>query len=45
MDDTDERRIVIDNGSGSCKVGWAGDDSPLSVFPSVIGFILLLETN
>ena len=29
--------IVIDNGSGSIKAGWAGDDYPRVVFPSVVG--------
>ncbi|XP_035695121.1 actin-3-like [Branchiostoma floridae] len=29
--------LVIDNGSGTCKVGFAGDPVPLSVFPSVVG--------
>eukprot|EP00815_Leptocylindrus_aporus_P008091 CAMPEP_0116074196 /NCGR_PEP_ID=MMETSP0322-20121206/15783_1 /TAXON_ID=163516 /ORGANISM="Leptocylindrus danicus var. apora, Strain B651" /LENGTH=373 /DNA_ID=CAMNT_0003563793 /DNA_START=39 /DNA_END=1158 /DNA_ORIENTATION=- len=29
--------LVIDNGSGMCKAGFAGDDAPRSVFPSIIG--------
>ncbi|KAK2720634.1 hypothetical protein QYM36_004506 [Artemia franciscana] len=29
--------IVIDNGSGIIKAGFAGDDLPRSVFPTVIG--------
>ena len=29
--------IVIDNGSGICKAGIAGDDAPRSTFPSIIG--------
>ncbi|KAL5527022.1 hypothetical protein ACEPAG_5813 [Sanghuangporus baumii] len=29
--------IVLDNGSGMCKAGFAGDDAPRSVFPSIIG--------
>jgi Actin len=29
--------VVIDNGSGRCKTGMAGEDSPKSVFPAVIG--------
>ncbi|KAL3996757.1 NF-kappa-B inhibitor-like protein 2 [Sarotherodon galilaeus] len=29
--------VVIDNGSGMCKVGFAGDDAPLAVFPSIVG--------
>jgi len=28
---------VIDNGSGMCKAGFAGEDAPRSVFPSIIG--------
>ncbi|KAK1223487.1 hypothetical protein PQX77_013645 [Marasmius sp. AFHP31] len=29
--------IVIDNGSGTCKAGFAGDDSPRAMFPSIVG--------
>lgn len=29
--------VVIDNGSGVCKAGFAGDDAPRSVFSSVVG--------
>jgi actin, other eukaryote len=29
--------VVIDNGSGRCKTGIAGEDSPKAVFPAVIG--------
>ena len=29
--------VVIDNGSGMCKAGFAGDDSPRAVFPSIVG--------
>ena len=29
--------IVIDNGSGMCKAGIAGDDAPRSSFPSIVG--------
>lgn len=36
MDD-DLTAVVIDNGSGVCKAGFAGDDSPSIVFPSVVG--------
>ena len=28
---------MIDNGSGLCKAGFAGDDAPRAVFPSVVG--------
>eukprot|EP01117_Protostelium_nocturnum_P019243 TRINITY_DN8297_c0_g1_i1.p1 TRINITY_DN8297_c0_g1~~TRINITY_DN8297_c0_g1_i1.p1 ORF type:complete len:372 (-),score=97.33 TRINITY_DN8297_c0_g1_i1:103-1218(-) len=34
---TDNRNVVIDNGSGMCKAGFAGDDSPIAVFPSIVG--------
>ena len=29
--------IVIDNGSGMCKAGFAGDDAPRAVFPTIVG--------
>lgn len=29
--------MVIDNGSGSIKAGFAGDDAPRSVFSTVVG--------
>ncbi|OSX60733.1 hypothetical protein POSPLADRAFT_1040700 [Postia placenta MAD-698-R-SB12] len=29
--------LVIDNGSGMCKAGSAGDDAPRAVFPSIVG--------
>ncbi len=29
--------VVIDNGSGLCKAGFAGDDAPRSVLPTVVG--------
>ena len=29
--------LVVDNGSGMCKCGFAGEDAPDSVFPSIIG--------
>ena len=29
--------IVLDNGSGMCKAGIAGDDAPRAVFPSIVG--------
>ena len=35
--DDDVAAIVIDNGSGYCKAGFAGDDAPRSVFPSIVG--------
>ncbi|CAJ1408829.1 unnamed protein product [Effrenium voratum] len=27
--------LVVDNGSGMCKAGFAGDDAPRAVFPSI----------
>jgi len=36
-DQEDIAALVIDNGSGMCKAGFAGDDAPRSVFPSLIG--------
>src|SRR5579871_5267128 len=29
--------LVIDNGSGMMKAGFAGDDAPRAVFPSLVG--------
>ena len=36
MDD-DNDSVIIDNGSGKIKAGFADYDSPKSVFPTVIG--------
>merc|ERR1712070_55340 len=37
-DDEDEvQALVVDNGSGMCKAGFAGDDAPRAVFPSIVG--------
>jgi len=33
-----ERAIVIDTGSGMIKAGFAGDDAPKVVFPSIVGY-------
>ncbi|KAJ3274069.1 hypothetical protein HDV01_003562 [Terramyces sp. JEL0728] len=33
----DVSALVIDNGSGMCKAGFAGDDAPRAVFPSIVG--------
>ena len=33
----EEKAIVIDNGSGMMKAGFAGDDAPRAVFPSIVG--------
>ncbi|CAG9323059.1 unnamed protein product [Blepharisma stoltei] len=37
MEGEDVHGLVIDNGSGICKAGFAGDDMPRSIFPSVVG--------
>jgi len=36
-DDDEVAAIVVDNGSGMCKAGFAGDDAPRAVFPSIVG--------
>ncbi|GAM20888.1 hypothetical protein SAMD00019534_040630 [Acytostelium subglobosum LB1] len=37
MEGEDVQALVIDNGSGMCKAGFAGDDAPRAVFPSIVG--------
>jgi len=37
MDEEDVAALVIDNGSGMVKAGFAGDDAPRAVFPSIVG--------
>jgi len=37
MCDDDSAALVVDNGSGMCKAGFAGDDAPRCVFPSIVG--------
>jgi len=37
MGEEDAAALVVDNGSGMCKAGFAGDDAPRSVFPSIVG--------
>ena len=37
MSDDDVAALVVDNGSGMCKAGFAGDDAPRAVFPSIVG--------
>ncbi|XP_070580862.1 actin-2-like isoform X2 [Ptychodera flava] len=37
MMDEDIAALVVDNGSGMCKAGFAGDDAPRAVFPAVVG--------
>lgn len=33
----EQTAVVIDNGSGVVKAGFAGDDAPRAVFPSIVG--------
>lgn len=35
--DEEVTAVVIDNGSGMCKAGFAGDDAPRSVFSTIVG--------
>eukprot|EP01025_Chloroclados_australasicus_P057549 TRINITY_DN717_c0_g1_i1.p1 TRINITY_DN717_c0_g1~~TRINITY_DN717_c0_g1_i1.p1 ORF type:complete len:377 (-),score=47.58 TRINITY_DN717_c0_g1_i1:345-1475(-) len=37
MADDEIQAIVCDNGSGVVKAGFAGDDAPRAVFPSIVG--------
>jgi actin-related protein len=37
MDGDGSAALVVDNGSGMVKAGFAGDDAPRAVFPSVVG--------
>jgi len=37
MADEEVQAIVCDNGSGVVKAGFAGDDAPRAVFPSIVG--------
>ena len=37
MADGEFPAIIVDNGSCNCKAGFAGDDVPRVIFPSVIG--------
>jgi len=37
MYNDDIAALVVDNGSGMCKAGFAGDDAPRAVFPSIVG--------
>jgi actin-related protein len=36
-DEEEVAAIVVDNGSGMVKAGFAGDDAPRTVFPSIVG--------
>lgn len=35
--DEEVAALVVDNGSGMVKAGFAGDDAPRAVFPSIVG--------
>lgn len=35
--DEDMMSVIIDNGSGTIKAGFAGEDAPRSVFPAIVG--------
>jgi len=35
--DEEQTALVVDNGSGMVKAGFAGDDAPRAVFPSIVG--------
>merc|ERR1712062_912926 len=35
--DEEIQALVVDNGSGMVKAGFAGDDAPRAVFPSIVG--------
>jgi len=37
LDPNDIGALVVDNGSGMCKAGYAGDEAPRCVFPSIVG--------
>jgi len=37
MADEEVQALVVDNGSGMCKAGFAGDDAPRAVLPSIVG--------
>ncbi|CAJ0597232.1 unnamed protein product, partial [Cylicocyclus nassatus] len=37
MCDDEVAALVVDNGSGMCEAGFAGDDAPRDVFPSIVG--------
>ncbi len=36
--DSDVAALVIDCGESTTKVGFAGDDAPKSLFPSIVGY-------
>jgi actin-related protein len=34
---SEQQTIIIDNGSGMVKAGFAGEDAPRTVFPAIVG--------
>ncbi len=34
---SEQQTVIIDNGSGMVKAGFAGEDAPRAVFPSIVG--------
>ena len=37
VEESENRTVIIDNGSGMMKAGFAGDEAPQCVFPAVVG--------
>lgn len=37
MEEGEVQTLVLDVGSGMAKCGFAGDDTPRAVFPSIVG--------
>jgi len=37
QEEDENTALVVDNGSGMVKAGFAGDDAPRAVFPSIVG--------
>jgi len=35
--EADAKSVIIDNGSGMVKAGFAGEEAPFAVFPAVVG--------
>lgn len=45
MDDKSKTIAVVDNGSYTIKAGFAGDDAPRKIFPSVVGYSKISPIN
>ena len=45
MGDEEVAALVVDNESGMCVAGFAGDDTPRAVFPSVVGWPKLATSH